>query len=115
MQHEQDTVTYEVEGGIAWVWFNRPDKRNAMSRQLNRRMLAVLDELEFLGLVGLGLDLGPGIGVRFRFVGRVARLFVRLFIGLVIEALRITSRHLWRALDTSQCEVKVSRATVVRK
>jgi feruloyl-CoA hydratase/lyase len=35
------------------VWFSRPDKRNAMSRQLNRRMLAVLDELEFRDDVGV--------------------------------------------------------------
>jgi trans-feruloyl-CoA hydratase/vanillin synthase len=53
MENERDTVTYEVEGGIAWVWFSRPDKRNAMSRQLNRRMLAVLDELEFRDDVGV--------------------------------------------------------------
>ena len=41
-----DTVTYDVENRIAWVRFNRPDKRNAMSPELNRRMMEVLDELE---------------------------------------------------------------------
>ena len=29
-------VAYDVENGIAWVRFNRPDKRNAMSPTLNR-------------------------------------------------------------------------------
>jgi feruloyl-CoA hydratase/lyase len=40
------TVTVEVEGGIAWVSFNRPDKRNAMSPTLNSEMIDVLDAVE---------------------------------------------------------------------
>ncbi|MFC6840729.1 p-hydroxycinnamoyl CoA hydratase/lyase [Xanthomonas theicola] len=44
---EQDTVAYAVEDGVAWVKFNRPEKRNAMSPALNRRMMEVLDALEF--------------------------------------------------------------------
>ena len=44
---EAETVRYEIEGGVAWVWFNRPDKRNCMSPKLNRQMLRVLTELEF--------------------------------------------------------------------
>jgi trans-feruloyl-CoA hydratase/vanillin synthase len=44
---EAETVRFEVEDGVAWVWFNRPDKRNCMSPKLNRRMLEVLNELEF--------------------------------------------------------------------
>ncbi len=50
---EISTVSAHVEDGIAWVWFDRPDKRNAMSRRLNRRMLEVLDELEFRDDVGV--------------------------------------------------------------
>jgi trans-feruloyl-CoA hydratase/vanillin synthase len=44
---ELDTVACVVDDGVAWVRFNRPDKRNAMSRKLNRQMLRVLDSLEF--------------------------------------------------------------------
>ena len=44
---EAETVRYEIEDGVAWVSFNRPDKRNCMSPKLNRRMLEVLNELEF--------------------------------------------------------------------
>lgn len=40
------TVKVDVEQGIAWVTFNRPDKRNAMSPTLNREMIDVLDTLE---------------------------------------------------------------------
>lgn len=50
---EKDTVSFRVEGGIAWVSFNRPEKRNAMSPKLNRRMMEVLDELEFRPDVGV--------------------------------------------------------------
>ena len=42
-----ETVTVEVEGGLAWVTLNRPDKRNAMSPTLNREMIEVLNEVEF--------------------------------------------------------------------
>ena len=44
---EEDTVRYEVADDIAWVYFNRPDKRNCMSPKLNRQMKRVLEELEF--------------------------------------------------------------------
>ena len=40
------TVDVKVEEGIAWVMFNRPDKRNAMSPTLNAEMLQVLDAIE---------------------------------------------------------------------
>ncbi len=42
-----DPVAVTVENAIAWVRFNRPEKRNCMNPALNRRMMAVLDELEF--------------------------------------------------------------------
>lgn len=35
---EADTVTYSIDQGIAWVSFNRPEKRNCMSPKLNRQM-----------------------------------------------------------------------------
>ena len=44
---EEDTVAYTVEGGIAWVKFNRPEKRNCMSPKLNRQMGKVITDLEF--------------------------------------------------------------------
>lgn len=44
---QEETVKYEVIDGVAWVYFNRPDKRNCMSPKLNRQMKIVLDELEF--------------------------------------------------------------------
>src|SRR5471030_2041192 len=40
------TVDVKVEEGIAWVMFNRPDKRNAMSPTLNAEMVQVLDAIE---------------------------------------------------------------------
>lgn len=56
---EKDTVRYRVQDRIAWVYFSRPEKRNAMSPALNRRMMEVLDELEFrddIGVLVLGGD-----------------------------------------------------------
>ncbi|TPW08230.1 MAG: enoyl-CoA hydratase/carnithine racemase [Alphaproteobacteria bacterium] len=56
----KDTVDFSVEGGVAWVKFNRPEKRNAQSPSLNRRMLEVLDELEFRDDVGVLVLSGEG-------------------------------------------------------
>lgn len=44
---EQDTVAFEIENSIAWVKFNRPEKRNCMSPKLNRQMMRIIEELEF--------------------------------------------------------------------
>lgn len=57
---ELATVSYIVEDGIAWVSFNRPDKRNSMSPRLNRQMMRVLDELEFREDVGVLVLTGEG-------------------------------------------------------
>ena len=57
---ERDTVSYTVTERIAWVSFNRPDKRNCMSPKLNRQMLRVLDELEFRNDVGVLVLTGEG-------------------------------------------------------
>jgi trans-feruloyl-CoA hydratase/vanillin synthase len=56
----EDTVSFRVENRIAWVQFNRPEKRNCMSPTLNRRMLEVLDELEFRDDVGVLVLSGSG-------------------------------------------------------
>jgi trans-feruloyl-CoA hydratase/vanillin synthase len=55
-----DTVVFDVQDGIAWVKFNRPDKRNCMSPRLNREMLRVLSELEFRNDVGVLVLSGEG-------------------------------------------------------
>jgi len=55
-----DSVTFEVENRIAWVKFNRPAKRNCMSPALNRRMMEVLDELEFRDDLGVLVLSGEG-------------------------------------------------------
>ncbi len=40
------TVEVIVDGAIAWVTLNRPDKRNAMSPTLNAEMIDVLEAIE---------------------------------------------------------------------
>ena len=57
---EEETVAYEIENRIAWVKFNRPEKRNCMSPKLNRQMMRVLDELEFHDDVGILVLAGEG-------------------------------------------------------
>ena len=57
---EEDTVSYEVIDRIAWVNFNRPEKRNCMNPKLNRQMLRVLDQLEFDANVGVLVLTGEG-------------------------------------------------------
>ncbi|GAB3436163.1 p-hydroxycinnamoyl CoA hydratase/lyase [Giesbergeria sinuosa] len=57
---EEQTVAFTVENRIAWVRFNRPEKRNAMSPALNRQMMVVLDELEHRDDVGVLVLTGEG-------------------------------------------------------
>lgn len=42
----EGTVRVAFDGPVAWLYLNRPDKRNAMSPTLNREMIAALDRLE---------------------------------------------------------------------
>ncbi|MGV3633342.1 MAG: p-hydroxycinnamoyl CoA hydratase/lyase [Pseudorhodoplanes sp.] len=44
---EAETVSLDVSEGIAWVRFNRPEKRNCMSPKLNRQMRRIIEEVEF--------------------------------------------------------------------
>ena len=57
---EEDTVAFEVIDRIAWVRFNRPEKRNCMSPKLNRQMKRVLEDLEFREDVGVLVLTGEG-------------------------------------------------------
>jgi trans-feruloyl-CoA hydratase/vanillin synthase len=56
----EQTVAYDVVDGIAWVRFNRPEKRNCMSPTLNREMLDVIESLEFRDDVGVLVLSGEG-------------------------------------------------------
>ncbi len=57
---EEDTVALRIEDSIAWVLFNRPEKRNCMSPKLNRQMLRVLESIEFRDDVGVVVLGGEG-------------------------------------------------------
>jgi feruloyl-CoA hydratase/lyase len=60
MSNETNVVEYVIENRIAWVKLNRPEKRNCMSPTLNRRMMEVLDELEYNDEVGVLVLTGEG-------------------------------------------------------
>lgn len=57
---EEDTVSCVIENRVAWVSFNRPEKRNCMSPKLNRQMKRVIEELEFRDDVGVLVLTGEG-------------------------------------------------------
>ena len=54
------TVKVEFENGIAWVIFNRPEKRNAFSAELAFEMMDVLDALEGDDRCGVLVFTGAG-------------------------------------------------------
>lgn len=66
----KNVVKVEIEGGIAWVTFNRPAKRNAISPTVNRRMIEILEELEgddacsVLVLTGAGDSWSAGMDLK---------------------------------------------------
>lgn len=55
-----DVVKYHVENRIAWLSYNRPEKRNAMSPRVNRAMLQALEALEFREDFGVLVLTGEG-------------------------------------------------------
>jgi trans-feruloyl-CoA hydratase/vanillin synthase len=60
MSDDPAVATYKIQDRIAWLSFNRPDKRNCMSPNLNRRMYQILDELEFRDDFGVLVLTGEG-------------------------------------------------------
>ena len=57
---ESETVAFEIRERVAWVTFNRPEKRNCMNPKLNHQMLRVLDEVEYRTDVGVLVLTGAG-------------------------------------------------------
>lgn len=53
-------VLVEFEDGIAWVYFNRPEKRNAMNPALNTEMRATVEALATDGRCGVFVLSGKG-------------------------------------------------------
>ena len=71
-----NTVLASVDDtGIAWVYFNRPEKRNAMNPALNIEMYEVLDALEgddrvkVVVLTGAGTAWSAGMDLKEYAVG----------------------------------------------
>ena len=54
------TVQVTLDDGVAWVELNRPEKRNAMSPQLNREMIEVLTALDAEDACGVVVLTGAG-------------------------------------------------------
>ena len=95
----KETVYVEFEDGIAWVFMNRPAKRNAMSPQLNREMLEVVDQLEdddrckVLVLTGAGESFAAGMDLKeyFRELDGKGRM-------ATIQSRRVSYAWQWRRL-----------------
>jgi feruloyl-CoA hydratase/lyase len=83
MSTTYECVTVEISDKVATVTLNRPDKRNAMSPQLNKDMSVVLDviaadsEVDILVLTGAGDSFSAGMDLKeyFRETQHDPRLF----------------------------------------
>jgi trans-feruloyl-CoA hydratase/vanillin synthase len=73
MSKSYETILVEKDAGITWVFFNRPDKRNAMSPQLHYDMddaltdLATDPETKVLILTGKGESFSAGQDLKLYF------------------------------------------------
>src|SRR3954451_1522634 len=97
-----DTVAFDVQNGIAWVRFNRPDKRNCMNPRLNREMLRVLDALEFRDDVGVLVLSGEGTAWS---AGMDLKEYFRDSEALGLQGVRQSQREAyawWKRLRTYQ-------------
>jgi trans-feruloyl-CoA hydratase/vanillin synthase len=88
-----DVVTYEVIDRVAWVKFNRPDKRNAQSPAVNRRMAEILDELEYREDVGVLVLTGEGTAFS---AGMDLKEYFRESAGKGLEGTRRAQRAAYR-------------------
>lgn len=59
-ENKWKTVKVEVADGIGWLYFNRPEKRNAMSPTLNREMAEALDLIELDDEISVVVLTGEG-------------------------------------------------------
>jgi len=57
---DKNLVRLEYDNGVAWVTWNRPEKRNALSPALGLRMLEILDEVEADDRCGVMVLTGEG-------------------------------------------------------
>jgi trans-feruloyl-CoA hydratase/vanillin synthase len=92
-------VKVEFKDRIAWVFLNRPEKRNAMSPALNREMIEVLDALEIddrcevLVLTGAGEAFSAGMDLK--------EYFREVDTATPVEAMRVRRDSMawqWRRL-----------------
>jgi trans-feruloyl-CoA hydratase/vanillin synthase len=95
-----ETIKVEKDGGITWVIFNRPDKRNAMSPQLHMDMddalddLAIDDETEVLVVTGAGEAFCAGQDIKLYFRGTEGDPAMRA------KARRASNQWRWQKLST---------------
>ena len=79
-----ENVNIDFQDGIAWITFNRPQKKNAFSPALNREMIPILNALEVddrcsvLVLTGAGDSYSAGMDIKeyFREVDKVTPIEV---------------------------------------
>jgi trans-feruloyl-CoA hydratase/vanillin synthase len=79
-----ENVIIDFQDGIAWITFNRPQKKNAFSPALNREMIPILNALEVddrcsvLVLTGAGDSYSSGMDIKeyFREVDKVTPIEV---------------------------------------
>jgi hypothetical protein len=98
-----NTVTVEIDGRIAWVTLNRPEKRNAMNPQLNAEMIEVLEAVEadeqcgVMVLTGAGDSWSAGMDLQeyFREVDEVPEA-VQLKVGVSILSDEWRRCRLWK-------------------
>jgi trans-feruloyl-CoA hydratase/vanillin synthase len=97
---QYEAIKVEKDGGITWLYMNRPDKRNAMSPQLHIEMDQALDELagdaqtQVLVLTGAGDAFCAGQDIRLYFRGGDADPAVRR------KASRASNQWRWQRLST---------------
>jgi trans-feruloyl-CoA hydratase/vanillin synthase len=106
---ESDTVAFTVNGGIAWVKFNRPEKRNCMSPKLNRQMLRVIEELEFRPDVGVLVLTGEGTAWS---AGMDLKEYFRDTEGLGLQGVRTAQRGAYGWWERLRWYQKVTIAMV---
>ena len=94
---EEDTVDFTVENGIAWVKFNRPEKRNCIGPTTHVELVEAWtrfrDDPSALVAIITGAGGGIGYALAQELARRGARLLVNDYGGFVKSEYVIASAH----------------------
>jgi enoyl-CoA hydratase/carnithine racemase len=92
-----ECIKFEIEDGIGWITFNRPEVRNALSRQTWRELMDVLestwDDFSVRALVITGEGTAFSAGLDIKEMSEVGFKDLREYFSMLIDPIELLQRY----------------------